>query len=245
MSREQHAATETLPASSRRSRLHRRVRLLVGATIGYNVAEAVVAVTVGVLASSTALVAFGLDSVVEVASATAVAWQFAARDPQAREQVALRIIACSFFVLAAYVTVDAVLALSLGGEAAASMVGMVLAGVSLVVMPALSLVQRRAGRRLGSVSVVSDSKQTLLCSYLSGVVLLGLALNAALGWGWADPVAALVIAAFAVREGRRAWRGDGCCATPPAALDGTDDACGCDPGCTDACCSLDSTEARR
>jgi divalent metal cation (Fe/Co/Zn/Cd) transporter len=90
--------------------------------------------------------------------------------------------------------------------------GLILAGVSLVVMPVLSAAQRRAGRELGTASAVADSKQTLLCTYLSAVLLAGLALNSALGWWWADSVAALVIAAVAVREGRQAWRGDGCCA---------------------------------
>ena len=97
------------------------------------------------------------------------------------------------------------------GEARPSLVGIVLAAASLVVMPVLSLAQRRAGRELGSVSAVADSKQTLLCTYLSAALLAGLMLNALLGWSWADPVAALVIAAVAVREGRNAWRGDPCC----------------------------------
>lgn len=212
-------------APERQERLRRRVRLLVAATIGYNVVEAVVALTAGVVASSTALVAFGLDSLVEVASAAAVAWQFAARNPEARERSALRVIAFSFFALAAYVTADAVLSLARGGEAGASLAGIALAAASLAIMPGLSLAQRRAGRALGSASAVSDSKQTLLCTYLSGVLLLGLLLNAVLGWGWADPVVALVIAAVAVKEGREAWRGDACCAVPAPGEADADDCC--------------------
>lgn len=194
----------------RRDVLSRRIRWFVAATISYNVIEAVVAITEGARVSSSALIGFGLDSVIEVASAAAVAWQFAGRDPEAREKVALRVIAFSFFGLAAFVTVDAVRALSGVGEARHSTVGIVLAAVSLVVMPVLSWAQRRTGRELGSTSAVADSKQTLLCTYLSAVLLAGLVLNSAVGWSWADPAAALVIAAVAVREGREAWRGETC-----------------------------------
>ncbi|MGC4902623.1 cation transporter [Micromonospora echinospora] len=205
------------PAPARRALLTRRVRLLVAATITYNVIEAVVAIGAGTVASSTALIGFGLDSIIEVASAAAVAWQFAGPDPQARERVTLRVIAVSFFALAGYVTVEAVRALLGGAEAAHSPVGLVLAGLSVIVMPVLSAAQRRAGRELGSRSAVADSKQTLLCTYLSVVLLVGLALNGLFGWSWADPLAALVIAVVAVREGRDAWRGETCCATcgPP------------------------------
>jgi divalent metal cation (Fe/Co/Zn/Cd) transporter len=195
---------------ARRAVLARRIRWFVTATISYNVIEFLVAVTAGTAASSAALIGFGLDSVVEVISAAAVAWQFSARDPETREKVALRIIAFSFFALAAYVTVDAVRGLFGVGRASPSTVGLILAAVSLLIMPVLSYGQRRAGRELGSVSAVADSKQTLLCTFLSAVLLVGLGLNAAFGWSWADPIAALVIAALAVREGREAWHGDTC-----------------------------------
>ena len=194
----------------RRHLLQRRVRWLVRATIAYNLIEAAVALIAGTRASSAALIGFGLDSLVEVGSAAAVAWQFAAPDPETRERTALRLIAVSFFALAAYVTVDSVRALLGSGEARPSTVGIALAAVSLVIMPVLSTLQRRTGRELGSSSVVSDSKQTLLCTYLSAVLLGGLLLNSLLGWSWADPVAALVIAGVAVREGLEAWRGDTC-----------------------------------
>jgi len=203
------------PAPERRTLLARRVRWLVAATITYNVVEAVVAIAAGTTASSTALVGFGLDSVIEVSSAAAVAWQFSARGHaarEARERTALRVIAVSFFALAAYVTVESVRALAGGAAAGHSTVGVVLAAVSLAVMPGLSYAQRRAGRELGSASAVADSKQTLLCTYLSAVLLVGLGLNGLFGWSWADPLAALVIAAVAVREGRQAWRGEACCA---------------------------------
>lgn len=197
--------------AARRDVLIRRVRLFVAATISYNVVEAVVALAEGTRVSSTALIGFGLDSAVEVASAAAVAWQFAARDPETREKTALRFIAFSFFALAAYVTADALLTLFGLGEARPSRIGIAIAALSLVIMPVLSWAQRRAGRELGSRSAVADSKQTLLCAYLSAVLLIGLVFNAALGWTWTDPVAALGIAAIAVREGINAWRGDACC----------------------------------
>ncbi|MUL76426.1 cation transporter [Mycolicibacterium sp. CBMA 226] len=212
--------------AARRGRLTRRIRWLVAATISYNVIEALVALPEGARASSAALIGFGLDSLIEVSSAAAVAWQFAGTDPEAREKVALRVIAFSFFGLAAYVTVDAVRALTGLGEAKHSTIGIVLAAVSLVVMPGLSYAQRRAGRELGSRSAVADSKQTLLCTYLSAVLLVGLLVNSLLGWSWADPVAALVIAGVAVKEGLDAWRGDACCA-PVGVAPADPDGCGC------------------
>ena len=200
-----------MTAPARRALLERRIRLLVTATIGYNLVEAAVALTEGVRASSAALLGFGLDSLVEVSSAAAIAWQFAAPDPERREKSALRFVAFSFFALAGYIAVESVLGLVGVREAGHSPIGIALAAVSLVVMPLLSWAQRRTGRELGSRSAVADSKQTLLCTYLSAVLLVGLVLNAWLGWSWADPLAALVIAAVAVREGREAWRGRHCC----------------------------------
>ena len=223
--------------SARRAVLHRRVRLIVAGTITYNVLEAVVALAAGALASSSALIGFGLDSIVEVLSAAAVAWQFAAPDPHRREKAAMRVIAFSFLGLAAFVTVDAIRALLGSAEPEHSPVGIGLAAVSLVVMPFLSWFERRTGRELGSATAVADSHQTLLCTYLSAVLLVGLVLNSTLGWTWADPVAALVIAAVAVREGLEAWRGDACCSPVAVLLDedaeGCADACG--PGCS--CCT--------
>ncbi|MFD0364933.1 cation transporter [Nocardia sp. GCM10030253] len=197
----------------RRMVLSQRIRWLVAATISYNVIEAVVALGEGARVSSTALIGFGLDSVVEVSSAAAVAWQFSGRDPEARERRALQVISWSFFALAAYVSVDAVRALFGADEPRHSPVGIGLAALSLLVMPVLSAVQRGAGRELGSRSAVADSKQTLLCTYLSAVLLVGLLLNALFGWWWADPIAGLGIAAIAVKEGLAARRGEGCCAS--------------------------------
>ncbi len=209
--------------------LHRRVRLLVGAVLVYNVAEAVTAIIAGAIASSTALVGFGLDSIVEVTSALAITWQYAHHTPSEREHRALHIVAYSFFALAAYVTVDAVLSLTAGREAEHSSLGIGLATLSLIVMPIASVAERRTGQELGSASVVADSKQLLLCSYLSAVLLAGLVINSTLGWSWADPVAGLVIAGLAVREGREALNGDVCCA-PPAALLTEPDTCDAECG---------------
>ena len=220
---------------TRRAVLERRIRWVVALTISYNVIEAVVALTAGARASSSALIGFGLDSVIEVSSAAAVAWQFAGGDPEARERVALKVIACSFFCLAAFVTIDALRSLFGTGEAQQSPVGLALAAVSLAVMPVLSWAQRRAGRELGSRSAVADSKQTLLCTYLSAVLLIGLGLNWLFGWSWADPIAALVIAGVAVREGVEAWRGDRCCGPTAALHPAEQDTCGCGPGCD--CCT--------
>jgi divalent metal cation (Fe/Co/Zn/Cd) transporter len=210
---------------------------VVAITITWNVIEAVVALIAGRAASSAALIGFGLDSIVEVLSAAAVAWQFAAPDPEKRERVALRVIAVSFFGLAAYVTVDALLSLTGLREPEHSMVGIVLAVLSLIVMPFLSWFERRTGRELGSASAVADSKQTLICTYLSAALLAGLLLNSLFGWAWADSVAALVIAGFAVREGIEAWRGDACCAAPVAVLTG-ERAGGC---CEDDRCATGSS----
>ncbi|MBB4138878.1 MULTISPECIES: cation diffusion facilitator family transporter [Microbacterium] len=192
----------------RRERLHRRVRFIVAFTITYNVLEAVIAIWAGVLASSAALIGFGLDSVVEVLSAVAVAWQFTRKDPERWEKATVRAIGLAFFALAGYVTIDAILSLVSRDAPEHSPLGLGITALSLLVMPALAWYETRTGRELGSKSVLADAKQLLLCVYLSGAVFIGLILNSLLGWWWADSVAALVVAALAVREGIEAWRGD-------------------------------------
>ncbi|WP_353113197.1 cation transporter [Microbacterium sp.] len=182
--------------------------MIVGITIAYNVIEAVIAVIAGVLASSAALIGFGLDSVVEVLSALAVAWQFSRRDPERWERVTVRAIGVAFFALAAYVGVEAVRALTGVDAAERSPLGLALTAISLIVMPVLAWAEFRTGRELGSRSVQADAKQLLLCVYLSAAVFLGLLLNALFGWWWADAVAALVVALLAIREGVEAWRGE-------------------------------------
>ncbi|WP_248759002.1 cation diffusion facilitator family transporter [Pseudarthrobacter sp. SSS035] len=220
-------ALQVAPGLARRAVLSRRIRLFAAATITYNVIEAVVALRAGGVADSSALIGFGLDSVIEVASAVALSWQFAAKDPERRERLTLRIIAISFFALAAFVAVDATRSLTGGGEAQHSTPGIVIAALSLAIMPVLSWQQRRAGREFGSKTAMADAKQTLLCTYLSAVLLGGLVLNSTLGWWWADAGAALVIAVIAVREGSNAWKGDACCTVPhsESTLDAETDDC--------------------
>ena len=192
------------PSPGRRAVLSRRIRLFAAATISYNLIEAVVALWAGGTADSSALLGFGLDSIIEVASALALSWQFSTKDPEAQH----------------------------------STPGIVIAALSLVIMPVLSWLQRRAGRELGSRTAVADSKQTLLCTYLSAVLLAGLVLNSTLGWWWDDAGAALVIAAIALREGINAWRGDICCTVPHTAADTLPTST--EPACCDGC-GADST----
>jgi divalent metal cation (Fe/Co/Zn/Cd) transporter len=224
--------TPSLTEAERR-RYGRRAQLLAAASVGYNVIEAVVALGAGLVAGSVALVGFGLDSIVEVSSGLIILWQFRHSIPEKRERQALRLMALAFFGLAAYVTVESVRSLVGGHVPEHSRVGIVLACLSLLIMPVLSVAQRRTGARLSSASVVADGTQTLLCTYLSAVLLAGLVLNATIGWWWADPIAGLVIAAVAVKEGREAWRGDNCCA-PISSSESSPHGCKCNEGCT--CC---------
>jgi divalent metal cation (Fe/Co/Zn/Cd) transporter len=205
-----------------RSRLGRRAQLLAGASIAYNAVEALIAIAAGIVAGSVALVGFGLDSMVEVSSGLIILWQFRHRLPESRERLALRLLALSFLGLAAYVSFESAQALLAANRPDSSPVGVALAAASLIVMPLLSRAQRRTGRALGSRAVVADGTQTLLCTYLSAVLLVGLLLNSALGWYWADPLSGMVIAGIAAREGIQAWRGDDCCsvgAGGPAVID--------------------------
>lgn len=203
-------STTAALADARRHVLQRRIRWIVAVTIAYNLIEAVVAITAGAAASSAALIGFGLDSTIEVLSAAAVAWQFTRRDPERWEKGTLRVIAVAFFALAAYVAATSVLALTSRVEIEHSTAGIAITALSVVVMPFLSLAERRAGRELGSATAVADSRQTLICTYLSAAVLLGLVANSLFGWWWVDGLAGLVIAVFAIREGAETWRGDAC-----------------------------------
>jgi divalent metal cation (Fe/Co/Zn/Cd) transporter len=235
-------ATPELSAADRAG-LGRRARLLAGASVTYNVAEAVVAIAAGLVAGSVALVGFGLDSVIEVSSGLIILWQFSHRLPETRERQALRLMSVAFGLLAVYIAVESVRALLVGAEPDASPVGIGLTIASLIIMPFLSRAQRRTGRALGSAAVTADGTQTALCAWLSAAVGLGLILNATLGWGWADPVAGLVIAVVAAREAVQAWRGEGCCAPGHSgghAHDAVDaDGCsdGCGAGCANGCCA--------
>jgi divalent metal cation (Fe/Co/Zn/Cd) transporter len=184
---------------------------LTAATIGWNTLEAVIAIAGGVLAGSIVLVGFGLDSVVEVSSALVIVWRLSHQgsDHTANERAerrAVRLIAFSFFGITAYVTGDSIAALlGLRDEPQPSPLGLAITALSLVVMPSLAFAKRRVAKTLGSVALKADAAETLLCTYLSAVVLLGLAANALFGWWWMDPLAGLAVAALAIREGREAW----------------------------------------
>ena len=203
--------TQIRVASPSRDKLQRRAIALLWATVVWNLLEAVVAIGAGRAAGSSALLGFGLDSAIEVSSAAIVLWQFRAPIPENRERRALRLIALSFFGLAAWVSVTAAGDLVQQNEPDASSIGIALAIASLIVMPILARAKQQVGRALGATTVMADSVQTWLCTSLSAVLLVGLVANAAAGWWWADPVAGLVIAAIAAREGRQAWRGEKCC----------------------------------
>lgn len=210
MSDGRHVVNATTATPAAAERLQRRAVALAWLTVVWNVIEAVVAIAAGRAAGSLALIGFGLDSTVEVASAGVIIWQFAGHDEE-RERRALRFIAISFFALAAYVTAQAGFDLISGNEPESSPVGIGLASASMLVMPLLARAKRSTGRRMGSATVTADSRQTMLCTYLSAVLLVGLLLNTTVGWWWADPTAALIIAVLAFREGREAWHGDTCC----------------------------------
>jgi divalent metal cation (Fe/Co/Zn/Cd) transporter len=201
-------------------RVRRWAWVLTALTIGWNALEAVVAIVGGVQASSIALVGFGLDSVIEVSSALVIVWRLIHQSSdhaanERSERRAVRLIAGAFFVIALYVAVDAALKLlGLADEPARSTIGLALTALSLVVMPSLAWAKRRVAAGLRSAALQADSAQTQLCTYLSAVVLLGLAANAVAGWWWMDPLAGLVVATLAVREGRQTWRSGelcGCC----------------------------------
>lgn len=209
---EMTSATTEPTVTSDQPRLARWAAGLAWLTVGWNTIEAVVAIVSGRSANSSALIGFGLDSTIEVSSALIVLWQLGHHTPEAREQQALKLIAMSFFALAAWTSFSSVITLIGRNEPDASIIGIILALVSLIVMPLLAVAKRRVGRAMNSATMIADSAQTWLCTSLSAVLLGGLLANASLGWWWADPIAGLIIAAIAFREGSQAWRGQGCCA---------------------------------
>ncbi len=214
--------------SPSRAQLVRRARLLAWAGLGWHGIEAAVAIAAGVVAGSVALVGFGADSLIELAAGLVVLWRLASSRAIA-ERRAQQMIAVSFYVLSAYVALEAIRSLAAGDHPAVSWVGIGLSIVTLITMPPLATAKARVAEELGSSATKSESRQTMLCAYLSAGLLLGLTLNALLGWWWADPATALGIVAVALREGRDAWRGESCC-TAPIAVPGSD-------GCSEDCCS--------
>jgi divalent metal cation (Fe/Co/Zn/Cd) transporter len=234
------AAPERLAAgaASKRGALLRRGRRLEYLTLAWNVVEAAVAVGSGVLAGSTALVGFGVDSLIESSSGAILLWRL--RDGEhgeARETAALRMVGLSFLILAAWVGWDALNSLLYREGPEESLVGIALAAVSLVVMPLLAREKRRVARGLESRALEADSRQTDLCAYLSAILLVGLGLNAVLGWWWADPVAGLAMVPIIGREGLESLRGEGCTdchldlseAQGGASGPGGGERCGCGP----------------
>ncbi len=208
-------------------RLKRNAVRLAWFTVVWNLLEAVVAIGEGVAVNSSALIGFGLDSTIEVSSAAIVLWQFRYYLPSQCERQALRLIAASFFALAAWVGFSAITDLVSRHEPAASRVGVGLAIASLIVMPILAATKRRVGLQMGAATVVADSAQTWLCTSLSAVLLVGLVANSALGWWWADPAAALVIGTIAMREGVTAWQGHNCCISIEPTTPCTAPSCAC------------------
>ena len=206
-------STESGFLSLERRELVRRARNLAAGGLAWHAAEFAIAVVAGVAASSIALIAFGLDSLVEAAAGGVVLWRFTAEraSSELAERRAQRMIAVSFLVLAAYVGVQAVRTLLSGRHPEPSLIGVGLAVLTVPVMQAMARAKRGIGRQLGSAAAVSEGAQNLLCAYLAVALLAGLCLNAMFGWWWADPVAALVIAGIALREGFVVWREDLCC----------------------------------
>ncbi len=206
------AITVSAPESAR-DLLVRRARLLAWSGNAWHVAEFGIALGAGIAASSIALVGFGLDALVEMFAGLVVVWRFTARrdGTAAAERQAQQLIAISFFCLAAYIMAESIDTLVGGHHPAVSWVGIGLAAFTAPTMPMLATAKRRVGRQLSSAATVSEASQNMLCAYLSVALLVGLLANALAGWWWADPAAALVISAFALREGRASWRGEACC----------------------------------
>jgi divalent metal cation (Fe/Co/Zn/Cd) transporter len=180
-------------------------------TLGWNLTEAVVGIGAGVVAGSIALIGFGADSIIESLSGTILLWRLQHHKAgEKREKLALKLVGISFFVLAAYVAANAVKTLIQRQSPQASVVGVCLAVVSIIVMPLLARAKRRVAARLNSRALVADSRQTDLCAYLSGILFVGLTLNALWGWWWADSIAAILMIPIIAREGIEALKGDSC-----------------------------------
>jgi divalent metal cation (Fe/Co/Zn/Cd) transporter len=213
--------------SERYRELARRVRLLSWLSLGAMSVEGVVAIVAGVLAGSIALVGFGLDSAIEGFASVIIIWRFTGSRTmsEAAEHRAQKLVAVQFFILAPYVTVESLRALIGGDHPDVSVLGMALAVWSLVTMPLLGIAKQRIADQIGSAATKGEGRQNVLCAYLAGALLIGLAGNAVAGAWWLDPTVGLLIAAVAVKEGVDAWRGDGCCVGSP--LDGF---------CRDDCC---------
>lgn len=200
-------------ARDRYAELARRVRLLSWLSLAWMAVEGGVAIAAGIAASSIALIGFGLDSAVEGFASLIIVWRFTGHRmfSHAAEERAEKLVAVQFFLLAPYVAFEAVQALVTGERPDASAVGIALAAASVVLMPALGVAKQRLADQLGSAATAGEGRQNMLCAYLAAALLVGLVGNAAAGAWWLDPGVGLLIAALAVKEGREAWRGEGCC----------------------------------
>jgi divalent metal cation (Fe/Co/Zn/Cd) transporter len=218
------------PRASERDHLVKRAKLLAWLGVGWHGVEAVIAVAAGIVAGSIALIGFGADSLVESVAGIILLWRFATSRAasESAERRAQKLIGLSFYLIAAYVGVEALRSLIAAEAPDASWVGIGLSVVTLLTMPPLAIAKARIGEKLGSSATKSEGQQNMLCAYLSAALLVGLGANALFGLWWADPLTALLIAGVAVREGREAWRGESCCTAPIP--DGDADAC------EDDCC---------
>lgn len=199
-------------SAAERSQWERRARLLAWGGIAWHFVEFLIALFAGLAAGSIALIGFGADSLIEAVAGFVVVWLFTGSrlGSSHSERQAQQMIAVSFYVLAAYVAIESVRTLVDGDHPQTSWVGIGLAAFTALTMPLLARAKRHVGTKLGSSAAVKEASQTSLCAYLSVALLIGLGANALFGWWWADPAAALVIAAVALKEGRESWRGDGC-----------------------------------
>jgi divalent metal cation (Fe/Co/Zn/Cd) transporter len=218
-----------------RRRLAARVRLLSWLSLGYMAIEGGIAILAGVLAGSIALIGFGLDSAIEGFASAIIVWRFTGHRifSEAAETRAQKLVAIQFFLLAPYVGFESVRALVAGHHPEVSWLGIALAASSLVVMPYLGIAKQRLAEQLGSPATKGEGRQNMLCAYLAGALLFGLLGNALVGAWWLDPVVGLLIAALAVKEGREAWRGEGCCVAPSLSAGAAGGPTACDDDCCD------------
>jgi divalent metal cation (Fe/Co/Zn/Cd) transporter len=209
----------------------RRVRILSWISLAWMTAEGAIATTAGVLAGSIALIGFGSDSAIEGLASAVIIWRFTGYriHSEAAEDRAQRLVAVQFFLLSPYVAVEAILHLAGGERPDSSWLGIALTTSSVIGMPLLGIAKRRLADQLGSTATRGEGNQNLLCAYLAAAVLAGLLANSLFGIWWLDPVAALFIAAVALREGVETWRGEGCCAAPDLTPGGD--------ACQDDCCA--------
>ena len=222
------AAPVALISHDRYEQLARHVRLLSWLSLGWMAIEGAVAITAGIVASSIALVGFGLDSVIEGVASVIIIWRFTGNRvfSHSAEQRAQKLVAMQFFLLAPYVGFESIKALAVAERPEVSWVGIGLAIGSVIFMPMLGIAKERLADQLGSAATKGEGRQNMLCAYLAGALLVGLLGNALVGARWLDPIVGLLIAAVAVKEGVEAWQGEGCCVSSPLA-----------DACRDECCA--------